>query len=443
MIRQFLKLYLLIAIPVALVLVIGMYTTDRLFLTPDLTETSRQMVTTWMDQGMSALKGHSQSEWVAMTESARAFYPNPLEVIPLEKAAQLNFNTVERARFEAGDVALVATKNKFEFFKHIPDSSYFIQIKIRFWDDNLLHYITLLPLCALAVAPVLFLWFRHFWRDLGALQDVTNSIGKGKFEIDAQASTLSTLSPVASALTRMSHRVQQLLTVQRELTAAVGHELRTPITQLGFSLALVESAATGNAAAQKYIEGMRQDLAGLDQLVDELLVYSRLDQGPPLELEAVELRCVLEAVVGEVNAGLPLDAVQARLVGVIEGKVLCDGHLVARAISNLLRNAVRYARTRVEIGAQVCAQQVTIFVDDDGPGIPLERRDTIFEPFVRVDASRSRSSGGYGLGLAIVRRTAVGHGGRAWMEDGPLGGLRVCFAWEGVCIVTQEAVLVS
>jgi signal transduction histidine kinase len=293
------------------------------------------------------------------------------------------------------------------------------------------------------VAPVLFLWFRYFWRDLGALQEVANSIGKGEFEIDAQASSLSTLSPVALALTRMSHQVQQLLNAQRELTAAVGHELRTPITQLGFSLALVEGAASGNASAQKHIEGMRQDLAELDQLVDELLVYSRLDQGPPLDLKAVELRPVLAAIVAEVNATLRPGGVHVRLVGVIEGMVLCDAHLVGRAMSNLLRNAARYARTRVEMGVEISERLVTIYVDDDGPGIPVERRETIFEPFVRVDSSRSRSSGGYGLGLAIVRRTAVGHGGRAWMEDGPLGGLRACFAWEGVWNVTPQPDLVA
>jgi two-component system, OmpR family, sensor kinase ParS len=120
---------------------------------------------------------------------------------------------------------------------------------------------------------------------------------------------------------------------------------------------------------------------------------------------------------------------------VIEGpknipeSLTCDTKYLARALVNVVRNAVRYAHSRVALTIERVGAQTVINVDDDGPGVPPTERERLFEPFTRLDASRDRGSGGIGLGLAIVRSVAEWHGGSARITDSPLGGARVSICW--------------
>ena len=95
----------------------------------------------------------------------------------------------------------------------------------------------------------------------------------------------------------------------------------------------------------------------------------------------------------------------------------------------MLRNAVRYAHSRVSLTIERAGGLTTISVDDDGPGVPPDERDRLFEPFTRLEGSRGRDSGGVGLGLAIVKSVAEWHGGHARISDSPLGGARVSISW--------------
>jgi signal transduction histidine kinase len=102
---------------------------------------------------------------------------------------------------------------------------------------------------------------------------------------------------------------------------------------------------------------------------------------------------------------------------------------LSRAVANVLRNAVRYAKTRVQLSIEKSGDRTVIRVDDDGPGVPPEQRSRLFEPFTRIENSRERESGGVGLGLAIVKSVAEWHGGEARISDSPLGGARVSITW--------------
>ena len=113
----------------------------------------------------------------------------------------------------------------------------------------------------------------------------------------------------------------------------------------------------------------------------------------------------------------------------VPASVRCDGKYLARALANVLRNAVRYARSRVSLSIERSGSRTVINVDDDGPGVPPAERQRLFEPFTRIGGSRGRDSGGVGLGLAIVKSVAEWHGGQALISDSPLGGARVTITW--------------
>jgi two-component system sensor histidine kinase RstB len=217
----------------------------------------------------------------------------------------------------------------------------------------------------------------------------------------------------------------------------VSHELRTPVARLRFGLEMLGDAATPEAR-RKYLDGMDGDIQDLDGLVDEMLTYARLEQGAPaLNFQRVDLDALLDQVIGELS---PL----RREVTVSRGDCLssaqgddawvdAEPRYLHRALQNLVSNAMRHAQAHVLISYQVGASQCRIDVEDDGPGVPQSAWERIFTPFLRLDDSRTRASGGHGLGLSIVRRIIYWHGGRALIaKSHNLGGACFSLSWPRV-----------
>ncbi len=169
----------------------------------------------------------------------------------------------------------------------------------------------------------------------------------------------------------------------------------------------------------------------LDELSTELLEYARLDrEEPKLAIAAIDVAPWLEELVAEAQdvacSTVRTVAVVARVgVDSVDG----DHRYLSRAAANLLRNGVHYARSQVEISVNTENGLTILTVDDDGAGIPVSEREHLFEPFSRLDKSRDRASGGFGIGLAIVKQIARWHGGTATISDAPLGGARVQIKW--------------
>jgi two-component system OmpR family sensor kinase len=226
--------------------------------------------------------------------------------------------------------------------------------------------------------------------------------------------------PLAGRINAMAERIQGLLESQKNLLHSVSHELRTPIARLQFALQILEDQA-GDPALSKRIAAMDGDLAELNDLVNELLSMSKLDNatGPQRALFEVE-PMLRECVEGLHPRPATLHVELGSRLGSVDG----DRRLLARAVGNLLRNAQKYAAHTVGLSARHAGGMLEIVVDDDGPGIPEEERDRIFEPFYRLDRSRDRATGGFGLGLSIARKAVRLHGGSLRVERSPLGGAR-------------------
>ena len=268
-------------------------------------------------------------------------------------------------------------------------------------------------------------------RGLNRLERTAMHLAGGDFSARAPV-PIGATRELSLALNTMAERISGLLANHKELLQAVSHELRTPTARIRFSLEMLEAAST-DAARKKRIDAIDRDLAELDELVAELVTFSRV----AAELEERDAQpLVLAEALGELAADLrdrrpdvdvtvvaPDDAAAAGAVVWVEARSF------RRALRNLLLNAVRHGRSRVELRWTVDGDRAVVTVDDDGDGVAPDDRERIFEPFTRTDASRSRDSGGIGLGLAIVRRIVEVHGGRIGVEDGPLGGARFASAW--------------
>jgi two-component system osmolarity sensor histidine kinase EnvZ len=221
----------------------------------------------------------------------------------------------------------------------------------------------------------------------------------------------------ASAFLDMRARIQRHIDQRTTLLASVSHDLRTPLTRLKLALALAEPSKR-NAA-------MKRDLAEMEHMIDEYLAFARGEGGEAVE--TVRLRLLLEQVSeGAIRAG-------AQVVVAADPELTAEvrPNALKRALSNLVMNAAVHGE-HVEVGAQVRPQGgIEIVVDDDGPGIPEERYEEAFKAFGRLDEARNQNTKGVGLGLAIARDVARGHGGDITLSRSPLGGLRAVIRLPG------------
>ena len=346
--------------------------------------------------------------------------------------------TPERARmrpeqlraFDAGGIVAVDNTTGFTLVRRLAGSGEALALDLPGADNSHLRLVTYAANWSVEftlVAVLVWFWVRPFWRELRSLRSATEAIGDGRFDTRAVTGRASALRQVAEAINTMAGQVSTLLQSHRSLTSAVSHELRTPIARLRFSHSLARETPDAGGK-DRLLARMEDDIEELDALTTELLDYARLERGTPrLDWKVVPADPWLEDVLADARAGPGPDVAIRSDVSVEE--VHCEPRYMARAIVNVLRNARTHARSTVAVSLRRDNGGVVIDIDDDGPGIPVADRERLFEPFARLDAHRGRDSGGFGLGLSIVRQVARWHGGDACIADSPLGGARVSIAW--------------
>jgi len=370
-------------------------------------------------------QGVPSAQWPALAaELDQQFSPLQIAVVPISDEG---FTVHERERLQRGEMAVrtgdwgwrtlaAAPLNESQAVKLVvpPDP---LDVSLLYWGINVL--------IGAALLACLLIWLRPHWRDLERLRNTAERFGKGHLGERTQIAASSNIGSLAHVFDTMAGDIENLLNQQRDLLNAVSHELRTPLTRLDFGLALALSDDLP-AASRERLQGLVAHIRELDELVLELLSYSRL-QNPARLPEQVEVALdeFIDSILGSVDEELesPEIVIDVLLHGHLE-RFSLDPRLTARAIQNLLRNAMRYCEKRIQIGVQVRPEGCEIWVDDDGIGIPDDERERIFEPFYRLDRSRDRATGGFGLGLAISRRALEAQGGTLTVEASPLGGAR-------------------
>jgi len=205
----------------------------------------------------------------------------------------------------------------------------------------------------------------------------------------------------------------------QDLLHGVAHEFRSPMARLSFAVDMLADIDPKEGSANLY-QNINTSLEEMEQLVKEVLQYSRLQYGDqPSDFELVSIGDLVRSVISKQKIITP------EIVFEAEGsdqKIRVIAHLFDRALLNLVRNASRFAQRSVLIAWQVENNELTLSVSDDGIGIPPGKRERIFEPFTRLDASRSRDSGGVGLGLSIVKSICTKHNGCVVADASSLGG---------------------
>lgn len=261
---------------------------------------------------------------------------------------------------------------------------------------------------------------RRITRPLSLLIAATREIGSGNLSARVRLSRhqQGELRLLAESVNDMAERIARQLEDQRELLAAVSHEVRSPLARLRLGAEILR-ADPRNAAA---LDSIEQEVVELDGLVGNLLASSRLDF-QTLSRQAVDLSELCRQVIARHQ--LPVTCFEDATTDAVAA---VDPTLVARAIDNLLDNAMRHGGGAVACRLERSADSFVIRVCDGGQGFPPDVLPRVFEAFYRGHAGAGDRSGSLGLGLALVRRIARAHAGDAWAENLPDGGARVSFS---------------
>jgi two-component system, OmpR family, osmolarity sensor histidine kinase EnvZ len=271
-------------------------------------------------------------------------------------------------------------------------------------------FIAWLTGATLILTAVAILFIKNQVRAIERLADAADAFGRGVDVPRFKPQGAREVRQAAAAFIAMQERIQRHIDQRTTLLASVSHDLRTPLTRLKLELAL--------AKPNRQVSAMKRDVDEMEHMVDEYLAFARGQGGEAVEV--VGLRRLIEEVSeGAERAGA---SVQVAADPALSAPVRPNA--LKRALSNLVMNAAVHGE-RVQVAARVGpGGGVEIFVDDDGPGIPPDSYEEAFKPFSRLDESRNQNLKGVGLGLAIARDVARGHGGDVTLGKSPLGGLR-------------------
>ncbi|MCD7041749.1 ATP-binding protein [Pseudomonas sp. MAFF 311096] len=421
MLRLYIRLYIILALGLAGAIWLVNYTFDELL--PEANETYNREALRGPAYGLvEQLRPLPGDARAARLSELQPHYGLHLKLVQRDELA---LDPRERQLLAAGK--LVVRGDFMEFIANIDGGPQLLNIKLP--EEPKWLYLWAYCLLGLSLAIVLYFWVRPHWRDLEHIRLAAQRFGDNDLGSRILLPRRSTVRELAGHFNQMAERIESLIANQRELTNAVSHELRTPIARLSFELDQLKQQ-TDPRQRSELIADMYADLGELEEMVSELLTYASLERGATqVTRERIEAHSWLDSVIGSVALEAEAAGIQLSLRTCEVDVIQIEPRFMARAVINLLRNAVRYAERRVEVSLVKFGSGYEVRVCDDGPGVPEEGRAKIFQPFTRLDASRDRRTGGFGLGLALVQRVSQWHGGQVQVLDSEWGGASFRMTW--------------
>ena len=278
------------------------------------------------------------------------------------------------------------------------------------------------------IALVIMIWIWPLTRDLRALEKAASRFGNKNWVFDAHIKPRSQIYPLAQTFRKMAARIDGLIASHKDMSNAVSHEIKTPLSRMQFEIELAQQAQNAEDF-RKSLDNIKTDIGAINALVKATLSYAILERADlSLNIGTHDFTTLIPAIAESVGHEARPDI---RLRSAVQGdadKVVCDIHLLETVLKNLLYNAARYAKRDIEVSFSVHDGVNQLSVDDDGPGIAEKDRDRALESFVQLDQAKDKKAG-FGLGLAIVKRAIEWHGGQVVISRSPLGGARICATW--------------
>jgi len=263
------------------------------------------------------------------------------------------------------------------------------------------------------VSALAILFLRNQIRPIRRLADAADAFGKGHDYSGFKPSGAKEIRQAANAFIKMRARIRRYIDQRTEMLAGVSHDLRTPLTRMKLQLAIIENTNKESPG----IDEINRDIIDMEKMINEYLSFAQGQEGEsPVE---ANLGLIIKTVVENIKNN------RNNLTYISHKEILISVRPSAmkRCLTNLMENATHFGKN-VRVSVEVNKDNIEINIEDDGPGVPDNQKESIFKPFYRIDEARNPNTGGAGLGLAIARDVARSHGGDIRMSDSNLGGLR-------------------
>ena len=284
---------------------------------------------------------------------------------------------------------------------------------------------------ALGISAILcFLFARSLVKPIRQLQHASQQMAAG--DLSARVGSASKRHDEIGQLGRdfnlMSQQVEILLTSQKRLLADISHELRSPLARLQLSIGIVQQQAESadDDFLRSSLDRIEKEAAQIEKMIAQVLMLSRLDNPQALQhKESLDIHSLLAAIVSDAQFEAQEQQKEVVLSQNTKASIVGDAQMLSSAIENVLRNAIKYAKKRIEVTVYGDKNSLHILISDDGEGIEQSQVLRIFEPFYRESLARDRDSGGVGLGLAIASQAIMQHKGSIQAKNTEAGGLVV------------------
>lgn len=293
---------------------------------------------------------------------------------------------------------------------------------IPYFDSYPLHILlSALLITLLCIAIIVWLFLEHLRKRVIQIQQTVDAIGNDQSVEQDKQKNSDSIADLNTKIANMAQRIERLLSEQAYMIRAISHDLRTPIAKLRFRLDAIESA---NEDDEALIEHCQQDISQLDQLIDELLTYEHLSTKPDIRFSKLKLNNLVQQEVSEItncfadiNFNIDIKTSNTQVMGNLV--------LLKRLLGNLLTNAGKYAHSQVKVELVQEQEQLSLLVQDDGPGFEPSILPDLFKPFYKADSARTFNNSGYGLGLAICQKISSQHKGNIIAYNRPAGGAEI------------------
>ncbi len=360
-------------------------------------------------------------------ESIVSLWPQSTDAsVAIEHRDNLPLPAALVPRFESGKAVILQSDDGVSLHYLLPKTQKVLSITTAHDahnDNNGLAFI-FTSLFYIGTLALVLLWLKPLLQRLNVLRTTAKSFGAGNLDSRVQRQGLSYIRDIETEFNAMADKIQLLIEDNKLLTSAVSHDLRTPLARLRFGLDTLTESDDPSAQA-RYAERINRDLDEMENLVNALLRYARLDN----VMEGVEKRPVaLRSLLSECSAQYYDSNL---LIKIDHSRIKPDDDLIinggiehlATLLNNLIQNATEHASKKLIIELGRTRNTIEIAFCDDGPGIPEAMRERVLKPFQRGE---STDTSNYGLGLAVVSRIARHHGGRVDISDCKnLGGARI------------------
>lgn len=271
---------------------------------------------------------------------------------------------------------------------------------------------------------------RSFSKPIATIRKAATEIGKGNLSTRVEGISLRSgeLGQLANSFNQMAEQLQQNQSSQQRLLGDVSHELRSPMTRLQMALGLAQQESTTDLARQQYLQRCQVDVERLNQMIEEALVLSRLENTlHTINKQPINLTELVQQIINEEQFVANEKSITITLDSTIKVALLADQKLLISAISNVLTNAVKYSseKSKIKVTLSIHEHFANIVISDSGVGVPSESLTELFTPFYRVNLARDRKTGGTGLGLAIAKQAIIAHQGNIFAKNNEIKGLSV------------------